>query len=158
MPPRRPCISRASALAPVWCRSSMRGLASTEIRYHFTRAGRVQRQRKSVMILFEWILVLLFAAVVLTAAAERLRMPYPSLLAIAGAGIAFLPFAPDIRIEPDLALALFVAPALLDAAFDTSPQELRRNVIPVVSLAVFAVVLTTAARSRLSAGASPGFR
>ena len=97
------------------------------------------------MILFEWILVLLFAAVVLTAAADRLRVPYPSLLAIAGAGIAFLPFAPDIRIEPDLALALFVAPALLDAAFDTSPQELRRNVIPVVSLAVFAVVLTTAA-------------
>ena len=79
------------------------------------------------MILFEWILILLFAAVVLTAAAERLRVPYPSLLAIAGAGIAFLPFAPAIRIEPDLALALFVAPALLDAAFDTSPQELRRN-------------------------------
>ena len=97
------------------------------------------------MILFEWILVLLFAAVVLTAAAERLRVPYPSLLAIAGAGIAFLPFAPAIRIEPDLALALFVAPALLDAAFDTSPQELRRNAIPVVSLAVFAVVFTTAA-------------
>jgi Na+/H+ antiporter len=97
------------------------------------------------MILFEWILVLLFAAVVLTAVAERLRVPYPSLLAIAGAGIAFLPFAPAIRIEPDLALALFVAPALLDAAFDTSPQELRRNAIPVVSLAVFAVVFTTAA-------------
>jgi CPA1 family monovalent cation:H+ antiporter len=96
------------------------------------------------MILFEWILVLLFAAVVLTAAAERLRVPYPSLLAIAGACIAFLPFAPDIRIEPDLALALFVAPALLDAAFDTSPRELRRNVIPVVSRALFAVLLTTA--------------
>src|SRR6476661_1506765 len=95
------------------------------------------------MLLFEWILILLFAAVVLTAAAERLRVPYPSLLAIAG--IAFLPFAPAIRIEPDLALALFVAPALLDAAFDTSPQELRRNALPVVSLAVFAVVLTTAA-------------
>src|SRR6188472_536096 len=135
----------------------MRGLASTEIRYHFTRVGRVQRQRKSVMILFEWILVLLFAAVVLTAAAERLRVPYPSLLAIAGAGIAFLPFAPDIRIEPDLALALFVAPALLDAAFDTSPQELRRNVIPVVSLAVFAVVLTTAAVAFLG-WRSPGSR
>ena len=30
-----------------------------------------------------------------------------------------------------LALALFVAPALLDAAFDTSPRDLRRNTIPV---------------------------
>ena len=63
--------------------------------------------------------MLLLAAVVLTNLAERLAVPYPSLLAIAGAGLAFLPFAPQIRIEPQLALALFVAPALLDAAFDT---------------------------------------
>ena len=60
-------------------------------------------------------------------------------------GLAFLPFAPDIRIAPDLALALFVAPALLDAAFDTSPRELRRNAWPIASLAVIVVVLTTAA-------------
>jgi Na+/H+ antiporter len=96
------------------------------------------------MILFEWVLALLLAAVILTMIAERLRAPYPSLLAIAGAGLAFLPFAPNIRIEPDLALALFVAPALLDAAFDTSPRELRRNAWPIASLAVVAVVLTTA--------------
>src|ERR1700757_2715177 len=95
------------------------------------------------MLMFEWILVLLLAAVILANLAERLAVPYPSLLAIAGAGLAFLPFAPPIRIEP--ALALFVAPALLDAAFDTSPRALRRNAIPIASLAVIAVVLTTAA-------------
>jgi CPA1 family monovalent cation:H+ antiporter len=66
------------------------------------------------------------------------------LLAIAAAGRAFLPFAPQIRIEPELALALFVAPALLGAAFDTSPRGLRGNAIPVGSLAVVAVALTTA--------------
>ncbi|MGA8295386.1 MAG: cation:proton antiporter [Rhodoplanes sp.] len=97
------------------------------------------------MLMFEWILVLLLAAVILANLAERLAVPYPSLLAIAGAGLAFLPFAPQIRIEPELALALFVAPALLDAAFDTSPRDLRRNAIPIASLAVVAVVLTTAA-------------
>src|ERR1700687_3835679 len=96
------------------------------------------------MILFEWILALLAAAVVLTMVDERVGVPYPSLLAIAGAGLAFLPFAPGIRIEPELALALFVAPALLDSAFDPSPRELRRNIIPVASLAVIVVVLTTA--------------
>jgi hypothetical protein len=95
------------------------------------------------MLMLEWILVLLLAAVVLTNLAERMAVPYPSLLAIAGAGLAFLPFAPQIRIEPELALALFVAPALLDAAFDTSPRGLRSNAIPVASLAVFAVALTT---------------
>jgi monovalent cation/hydrogen antiporter len=97
------------------------------------------------MLMLEWILVLLLAAVVLTNLAERLTVPYPSLLAIAGAGLAFLPFAPQIRIEPELALALFVAPALLDAAFDTSPRGLRDHAIPVASMAVVAVVLTTAA-------------
>ena len=97
------------------------------------------------MPMFELILLLLLGAVVLTNLAERLAAPYPSLLAIAGAGLAFLPFAPHIELEPDLALALFIAPALLDAAFDTSPRDLRRNWIPIASLAVIAVVLTTAA-------------
>src|SRR6201988_4815810 len=97
------------------------------------------------MLMFEWILVLLLAAVILANLAERLAVPYPSPLSIAGGGLAFLPFAPQIRIEPELALALFVAPALLDAAFDTSPRALRRNAIPIASLAVIAVVLTTAA-------------
>src|SRR5258708_18346411 len=97
------------------------------------------------MLTFEWILVLLLAAVILTNLADRLAVPCPSLLATAGVVLAFLPFAPQIRIEPELALALFVAPALLDAAFDTSPRDLRRNAIPIASLAVIAVVLTTAA-------------
>ena len=48
------------------------------------------------MPMFEWILLLLFAAVVLTNVAERLAVPYPSPLAIAGAGFAFLPFAPHV--------------------------------------------------------------
>ena len=96
------------------------------------------------MQMFEWILLLLFTAVVLTNLAERLAVPYPSLLAIAGVGLAFLPFGPQIRIEPELVLALFVAPALLDAAFDTSPRDLRRNAVPIASMAVVAVVLTAA--------------
>ena len=51
------------------------------------------------MMMFEWILVLLLAAVILTNLAERLPVPHPSLLAIAGAGLAFVPFAPQIRID-----------------------------------------------------------
>jgi CPA1 family monovalent cation:H+ antiporter len=97
------------------------------------------------MLMFELMLVLLLAAVLLTVLAERIAVPYPSVLAIAGAGLAFLPFGPRITIDPNLALALFVAPALLDAAFDTSPRDLRRNAFPIASLAVIAVALTTAA-------------
>src|SRR5215475_12970366 len=96
------------------------------------------------MALFEWTLVLLLGAVILTGVARRVGVPYPSLLAMAGAALAFVPAGPDLAMEPDLALALFVAPVLLDAAFDTAPRDLRRNAVPLASLVV-AVGLTTAA-------------
>jgi Na+/H+ antiporter len=97
------------------------------------------------MLLFEWILALLLGAIALAGVARRTGMPYPALLALAGAGAGFLPFAPTIKIEPDLALALFIAPVLLDAAFDTSPRDLRRNIVPLTSLVLAATLLTTAA-------------
>lgn len=97
------------------------------------------------MILFEWTLVLLFIAVLLTAFSRRIGVPYPSLLALAGAGIAFLPASPEISIDPELALALFIAPALLDSAFDTSPRDLKRNLLPLISLVLVLVALTVAA-------------
>lgn len=101
------------------------------------------------MDVFELTLALLLVAVLLASLARRLDVPYPSLLAVAGAAIGFLPGAPVVTIEPDLALALFVAPVLLDAAFDTSPRDLRRHALPIASLALVAVLLTTAAVAML---------
>jgi Na+/H+ antiporter len=97
------------------------------------------------MQLFEITLVLLALAVVFLRFARRLRVPYPSLLALAGGCVALLPFAPHMGIQPELALALFVAPAVLDSAFDMPPREMLRIWVPLVSLAVVLVVLTTAA-------------
>ena len=54
-------------------------------------------------------------------------MPYPALLALAGAVLALLPGTPSVTLDPQLALALFVAPVLLDAAFDSSPRDLRQQ-------------------------------
>jgi CPA1 family monovalent cation:H+ antiporter len=97
------------------------------------------------MALFEWTLALLFGSVLLTGLSRYWSVPYPSLLALAGTAVAFLPFAPQIEIEPELALALFVAPVLLDGAFDTSPRDLKSNVLAVTLLAVAAVLVTTTA-------------
>ncbi|ANT53469.1 cation:proton antiporter [Mesorhizobium amorphae] len=95
------------------------------------------------MALFELTLVLLLIAVALTAVSRRLEIPYPSLLALAGVGIAFVPGAPTIEIDPELALALFIAPVLLDAAYDTSLRDLKRYRLSLVALALGAVVFTT---------------
>ncbi|MEI9430915.1 cation:proton antiporter [Mesorhizobium sp. Cs1299R1N3] len=95
------------------------------------------------MALFELTLVLLLTAVALTALSRRLEIPYPSLLALAGVAIAFVPGAPVIEIDPELALALFIAPVLLDAAYDTSLRDLKRYRLSLVLLALGAVVFTT---------------
>ena len=97
------------------------------------------------MALFELTLVLLLVSVLLAGLARKIEVPYPALLALAGTGLAFLPFSPSVEIEPDLALALFVAPVLVDAAFDTAPRELKRDIVPLTLLALVAVMLTTAA-------------
>ena len=97
------------------------------------------------MTTFEWIIALLLGAVLLSAAARRAKVPYPTFLALGGALLAFVPSGPSWTLEPDLALALFVAPVLMDAAYDTSLRDLRDNWLPVSTLVFVAVGLTTAA-------------
>jgi monovalent cation/hydrogen antiporter len=93
----------------------------------------------------ERLLGLFVAAVVLAAVARRVGAPYPVFLALGGAVLAFVPGAPTFAVPPDLALALFVAPVLLDAAYDASLRDLKDNWAPVGSLVIIAVGLTTAA-------------
>ena len=93
----------------------------------------------------EQLLVLFVAAVFLAAAARRAGAPYPVFLAIGGVLLAFLPGGPSFTLPPEVVLALFVAPVLLDAAYDTSLRDLKDNWGPVTGLVVFAVGFTTAA-------------
>ncbi len=62
------------------------------------------------LINFEWIIGLLLAAVVLSALARRLCVPYPTFLAVGGPLLALVPNSPSWVLDPKLALALFVAP------------------------------------------------
>jgi monovalent cation/hydrogen antiporter len=105
----------------------------------------VEKNRCDRMTQFEGLLGILLAAVLLAALARRIGAPYPAFLALGGALLAFVPGVPSFSIPPDLALALFVAPVLLDAAYDASPRDLRENWTPLVGLVVVSVVLTTGA-------------
>jgi len=94
------------------------------------------------MTFFESLLVLLLAAIVLLQLARRLSLPYPTMLAGAGVIVALVPGAPSFSIDPETCLALFIAPAVVDAAFDFPPGATRRFVAPLVTYAVIAVVVT----------------
>lgn len=97
------------------------------------------------MALFELSLELLAISILLLFVARRFCVPYPALLAVAGCVVAFFPWADPVAIEPRLALALFVAPAVMQSALDMPPRLLVRHWLPLISLAVLLVLVTTAA-------------
>src|SRR5262245_7371091 len=107
------------------------------------------------MDVFEIVVALLLGGAGLAALARRVGAPYPALVALAGAALALVPGLPTLELDPELALALFVAPVLVDAAFDASPRDLRANWRPVSSLALGAVVLTIAVVALVAKGLVP---
>ena len=108
------------------------------------------------MQVFEVVVALLLVGAMLAALARRIGTPYPALVALAGAALALVPGTPSITLDPELALALFVAPVLLDAAFDSSPRDLRANWRAVASLALGAVALTIIAVALVARALVPG--
>ncbi len=97
------------------------------------------------MATFEWIIVLLLGAALLAALARKVGAPYPTFLALGGAALAFIPASPNWTLDPQLALTLFVAPVLVDAAYDTSLRDLRVNWRPIAGLVIAAVGTTVVA-------------
>src|SRR5690242_13645381 len=108
------------------------------------------------MLFFEVVIALLLVGALLSLWSVKLGVPYPALLALAGALLALIPGVPEVTLDPALALALFVAPTLLDAAYDASPRDLRDNIRPVTSLAVGAVFFTIVGVAAVAHALAPG--
>ncbi len=85
---------------------------------------------------------LLFCVAVLVTAARVLAVPYPIFLVLGGLGIGLLP-VPDVELEPDLVLLIFLPPLLYSASFFTGLRDLRQNIRP-ISLLAIGLVLATA--------------
>ncbi|WP_132959919.1 cation:proton antiporter [Rhizobium sp. BK251] len=103
------------------------------------------------MTFFETLVALLAVAILLLQVTRRMRLPYPGILAAAGVGVAMLPGAPDIPIDPPTALALFIAPVLVDSAYDFPLGAARRMLLPLFVYAVVAVLFTTGVVVSISA-------
>ncbi|MBV1779330.1 Na+/H+ antiporter [Paeniglutamicibacter sp. ABSL32-1] len=88
---------------------------------------------------------LLFGTVLVVGLGERIRLPYPILMLLFSAAAAFLPFIPEVHIDPELILPLFLPPLLYAAAQRSSWSIFRLRWRSLVLLAVLLVVATTAA-------------
>src|ERR671935_1402843 len=71
---------------------------------------------------------LLVAVAGLSALARYLSLPYPIVLVIGGAAFGFIPGTPDVRLDPDVVLVVFLPPLLYGAAFFANLGDMRRNV------------------------------
>ncbi len=92
---------------------------------------------------FELILILLAAVIALHWIAARMGLPPSATLLVGGGVLAFVPGLPQVNLDPELALVLFLPPLLMDGAFYTAFGRFRRHLPGIVSLAVGAVLFTT---------------
>jgi Na+/H+ antiporter len=92
----------------------------------------------------EVFLIGLFVAVAgLSTLAERLSVPYPIVLVLGGLVLAAVPGLPEVELEPDLVLVIFLPPLLFYAAFNTSLRDLRADARSISATAVGLVLVTT---------------
>src|SRR5215208_8530314 len=89
------------------------------------------------------VLFLLVTVAALTALARVTRVPYPILLVIGGSLVGFAPGVPDLQLDPDLVLLIFLPPLLFNAAYTSSLRELRADLRAIALTSIGLVLLTT---------------
>ncbi|MFD5100196.1 Na+/H+ antiporter [Streptomyces albidochromogenes] len=100
--------------------------------------------------------LLLLGAVVTVPLGERLGLPAPVLMTVAGIVLALLPFVPNVEVPPEYILPLVLPPLLYAAVQRTSWRQFAANIRPILLLAVALVFVTTAAVAAVAGALVPG--
>src|SRR5882757_5925652 len=94
---------------------------------------------------FYVIIFLLAVLISLSALIERIKVPQPILLVVAGLLIGFIPSLPDLALDPEIIFFIFLPPLLFDAASQTSWHDFKADIRPISALAISLVFFTTCA-------------
>ena len=81
----------------------------------------------------------------LGALARTLSIPYPIVLVIGGAAFGFVPGVPEVKLDPEVVLVIFLPPLLYSAAFFANLGDIRANLRGITLTSVGLVLLTMAA-------------
>jgi Na+/H+ antiporter len=93
---------------------------------------------------FEILLSLIAFCVLLAVIAQRTNLPVAVPLVLGGMGLAMVPGLPIVKLDPELALALFLPPLLQISAYRTDWPAFKSNLRPILLLAIGAVLFTAA--------------
>src|SRR5438045_6621253 len=93
----------------------------------------------------ELVLFLLAISAGLRIIADRLAIPYSAVLVVGGLLLAFVPNLPRVELAPDVLFLTFVPPLLYWGAASFPLRDFRRELGPILRLAVLMVLVSTVA-------------
>src|SRR5215210_501533 len=85
---------------------------------------------------------LLVAVAGLSALARRLSVPYPIVLVVGGALFGFVPGLPEVKLDPEVVLVVFLPPLLYGSSIYANFGDLRAN-LRALTLSTVGLVLVT---------------
>ncbi|MNU20762.1 Sodium, potassium, lithium and rubidium/H(+) antiporter [compost metagenome] len=91
------------------------------------------------------ILIIMAIMIAASGMADKIKLPAPILLILLGICIGFIPTMPEVALDPEIIMLLFLPPLLYDAAFNISFKEFRTHINTISTLAIGLVFITTAA-------------
>jgi CPA1 family monovalent cation:H+ antiporter len=105
----------------------------------------------------ELVLILLGVSAGLRIAAERINVPYPTVLVVGGLLLALIPGLPDVNLPPDVLFLIFIPPLLYAGAIQFPLRDLQHNAGPILRLSVVMVLVSTVAVAAVAHALHPAF-
>src|SRR4051794_8054188 len=75
--------------------------------------------------------------------AQRLSIPYPIVLVLGGLALGAVPGLPNVSLDPNLVLVVFLPPLLYSAGIFADLRALKSNLRPILLLSIGLVLVTT---------------
>lgn len=104
----------------------------------------------------EVVILLLAVVAALAEITDKVRLPYPVMLVLAGMGIGLIPGLPHVTLDPSIIFLLFLPPMLYADAWMTSWPDFKAARRPIALLAIGCVIFTMCAVAWIAHSLIPG--
>ncbi len=103
------------------------------------------------------VIILMAIVTALAQITDKINVPYPILLVLAGIGVGLIPGLPAVSLNPDVVFLIFLPPVLYAAAWTTSLPDFVKASRAISLLAIGCVLFTTSVVAVVAHYFIPGF-
>ena len=103
------------------------------------------------------VIILMAIVTALAQITDKIKIPYPILLVLAGIAVGLIPGLPAVSLNPDVVFLIFLPPVLYAAAWTTSLPDFVKSARAISLLAIGCVLFTTSVVAVVAHYFIPGF-